>query len=279
MALKTYILVSDFTFQSDGPIRIGNIIADPFCPTKILSTPANCPPTTTHTDFDCFFSQNSNKSLQGSIWAQFLQNAIANISHRVSKDVSSEYTIDSLDTIRVKEGSLNDEVMERIKEPRVQAAIKSGLNGTAPVYMITGLKVATGFRLVKKITTSTQKIGIDMGLPAAAGVGIGTNISASCSKRTSESFKSGNDIIFAYQLHILARKGWWHKRMEVDIYAPKSAFLTIDAVSLEKEETVTVKLCQYPELLEVAEENEYPPPEMLTVSDHEGGCNCIVFRE
>ncbi|KAL7950668.1 hypothetical protein V8C42DRAFT_307201 [Trichoderma barbatum] len=47
MALETYILAPNFAFGPDGPIRIGNIIADPFYPTKFLSRPANFPPTPT----------------------------------------------------------------------------------------------------------------------------------------------------------------------------------------------------------------------------------------
>lgn len=278
MALRTYLLAPNFTFELDGPICIGNIIADPFYPMKLLSKPLNAPPTTTHTDFDCSFSQNNNKSLQGNVWMQFLQNINGNFTRRVSRDVSSEYTMDSLETIRVKEEPSDEEVMKRIREPRVQATMKAGLRGAAPVYMITGLKIAHGFRLNKMITKCTQKAGINLGLPAAAGVSVGADVSVSHSNDMTKSFRSGNSIIFAYQLHILARKSWWHKQIKVDVYAPRSAFLNTD-VSLEKEEEVSARCCQYSDLVEIASENEYPPLEVLKA--FEGGieCNSIILKE
>ncbi|TFB05984.1 hypothetical protein CCMA1212_001831 [Trichoderma ghanense] len=157
MGLKTYLLAPNFTFEPDGPIRIGNIIADPFYPLKPLSTPAVPPLTATHTDFDCHFSRDSAKSFQGSVWAKFLQNANGNLGRKVGKDVLLEYTIESLETIRMKEDPSDDEAMKRVREPKVEAAVKAGLSGAAPVFMITGLKVAKGFLMNKKVSISRQK--------------------------------------------------------------------------------------------------------------------------
>lgn len=278
MALKTYLLAPNFTFEPDGPIRIGNIIADPFYPAKPLSTPTQLPLTTTHIDSDCSFSKDDNKSLRGSIWAQFLQNVNGNISHRVSKDTLFEYAIDSLETIRIKEDPSDEEVTERVKEPRVQAAIKAGLSGAAPVYMITGLKVAKGFRLNKQVTTSTRKTSISLGIPITGGVRVGADVSDSHSESTSESFQSGSSIIFAYQLHVIARKRWWQKNVGVDIYASKSAFLNTD-VEEEEEEGMMARECEISHLLGVAEENEYSPVTTLEARDGEETCSCIAFQE
>lgn len=277
MALKTYLLAPNFTLEPDGPIRIGNIVADPFCPTKPLSTPLKPPITAIHTNFECSFSRDNNKSLHGSVWAQFLQTANANISGGVSRATLSEYTIDSLETIRIKEDPSDEEAAERVKESKVQAAIKAGLSGAAPVYMITGLKVAKGFRLNKSVT-STREANIGASFPITAEVGAGTDISALRAKVTSESSRSGNDIIFAYQLHVIARKGWWHKRVEIDVYAPKSAFLNNEERAV-KEEEVTAKSTTHLRLLEVAEENEHDSVKTLEALDGDEACICIAFEE
>ncbi|PTB65484.1 hypothetical protein BBK36DRAFT_38350, partial [Trichoderma citrinoviride] len=233
----TYLLAPNFTSESDGPIRIGNIIADPFHPTKSLSTPINLPPTTTHTDFNCSISHATSTSLQGSVWAKFLENATGNISRKVSQDMSLEFTMDSLETIRLKQDPLDEEeVIKRIMEPKVQGAIKAGLSGAATVYMITGLKVANGFCMNRRVTTSARKMSINMGFPVVAGVGIGADAGVLYSKSRSESFQSGESIIFAYQLHSIGRKSWWDRQIEVDVYAPKCAFMNADVEAEEQEE-------------------------------------------
>ncbi|RSM08256.1 hypothetical protein CDV31_008264 [Fusarium ambrosium] len=207
MALKTYLLAPNFTLEPDGPIRIGNIIADPFRPTKPLSSPLEPPLTATHTDFECSFTRERSKSLNGSVWAQFLQTASAKVGSGVSKALLSEYTMDSLETTRLKQDLSDEEADLRAREPMVKAAIESGLSGTAPVYMITGLKIAKGFRL-NKSATSTREGNVSAGIPITEEVGAGADFSASSSRSTGESLRASSDIIFTYQLHVIAQKGW-----------------------------------------------------------------------
>ncbi|RSL53231.1 hypothetical protein CEP54_010488 [Fusarium duplospermum] len=277
MALKTYLLAPNFTLEPDGPIRIGNIIADPFRPTKSLSSPLKPPLTATHTDFECSFTRESSKSLNGSVWAQFLQTASAKVGGGVSKALLSEYTMDSLETTRLKQDLSDEEAELRAVELKVKAAIESGLSGTAPVYMVTGLKIAKGFRL-NKSATSTREGNVSAGIPITEEVGAGADFSASSSRSTGESLQAGSDIIFAYQLHVIARKGWWRKRVEADVYAPKAAFLNIDKQSGGEQEIAT-KISTPLDLLEVAEENEDDSVQTLEARDGDEDCVCIAFKE
>ncbi|KAL7805251.1 hypothetical protein V8C44DRAFT_341270 [Trichoderma aethiopicum] len=278
MGLKTYLLAPNFTFEPDGPIRIGNIIADPFYPLKPLSTPVHPPLTATHVDLDCTFSRESDKSLHGSLWAKFLQNANGKIGQKLSKDIQLQYTIDSLETIRIKDDPSDEEAMNRIREPKVQSAIKAGLSGAAPVYMITGLKVAKGFRMNKKVTISRQKASLGIGFSVAEGVVIGADGNVTHSTTTSETFQSSSSIIFAYQLHIIGPKSWWRRRIGIDVYAPKSAFLNTDE-DVEEEEGVVIECCEHSHLLEIAEENEYPRPKVLEAVEAKENCHCIAYEE
>ncbi|KAF7550734.1 hypothetical protein G7Z17_g5514 [Cylindrodendrum hubeiense] len=277
MALKTYLLAPNFTLEPQGPIRIGNIIADPYYPTKPLSTPLNPPVTATHTDFECSFSRDSKKSLQGSVWAEFFRFATPKTSGKVGRATLLEYTMDSLETIRIKEDPSDEEASELVKDPKVQAAIKAGISGTTLVYMITGLKVARGFRLDKSVT-STRGGGIKTDIAIISEVGVGTDISISHSKGTSESLRSGNDIIFAYQLHMIASKRWWHKRVEIDVYTPKTAFLNHEE-PVGKEDEMTAKLTTHLHLLEVADENEYDSVKVVEALDGDEACFCVEFDE
>ncbi|KAI5460319.1 hypothetical protein BGZ63DRAFT_404793 [Mariannaea sp. PMI_226] len=280
MALKTYILAPNFTLEPDGPIRIGTIIADPYRPTKPLSVPLTSPTTVTHVDFEYSLSQDNSKSLSGSVWAQFLQTARANIGGAVSKAALQEYAMDSLETVRIKADPTDEEAAERVKDPKVHAAIRAGLTGAAPVYMITGLKVAKGFRLNKSVT-STHEANIGANVPITAEVGAGADIAASIANTVSESSRSGSDIIFAYQLHLIARKGWLHKRVGVDVFVPKSALLNKEkkAELEEEEEKVMAQSATESALLEIAEENEDDSVRSLEALDGEEACICIAFEE
>ncbi|KAM6529685.1 hypothetical protein FALCPG4_007814 [Fusarium falciforme] len=277
MALRTYLLAPNFTLELDGPIRIGNIIADPFRPTKPLSSPVEPPLTATHTDFDCSFTRESSKSLNGSVWAQFLQTASAKVGGGVSRAVLSEYTMDSLETMRLKQDLSDEEAELRAREPKVKAAIESGLSGTAPVYMITGLKIAKGFH-INKSATSTREGNLGAGIPITEEVSAGADFSTSSSRSTGESLQSGSDIIFAYQLHVIARKGWWKKRVEADVYAPKAAFLNIGKQPGEEVE-VAAGTSTALDLLEIAEENEDESVQTLEAKDGDEDCVCIAFKE
>lgn len=271
-ALKTYILAPNFTFERDGPIRLGNIIADPFRPTKVLSTLSHEPLTAKHTDFECSFTREKSRSLRGGVWAQFLQTASASVGGGGERATTSEYTMDSLETVRLKQDPSDEEAAARSREPKVQAAIKSGLSGAAPVYIVTGLMIAKAFRFSRSVT-STRSGNVGAGVPVTAEVGVGMDVDASTSTTVGDSMRSGSDIIFAYQLHTIASKGWWHKRVEAEVYAPKSAFLNNDQRVVEEEIGVQASTCE--ELLEVARENEEDSIQTLDAKNGDEPCICI----
>jgi hypothetical protein len=58
------------------------------------------------------------------------------------------------------------------------------------------------------------------------------------------------DIIFAYQLHVIAHKGWRQKQVDISLYRPKSAFLSNEQDHARKEplEALVVgqeEVCRY----------------------------------
>ncbi|KAK5003850.1 hypothetical protein LTR28_009669, partial [Elasticomyces elasticus] len=148
--VKTYLLAPNFTFQPGGPIALGNIIADPSDPTYVLSyldTAVSNPEIVSTTELEHNISRSRGGSAHASVWAQFLQTASANISSQGSKDVITRYTTSALETRYFKVYPTDEDVKERIKAEKVQAAIKAGLFGDQPVYMVTGVKIARDFAL------------------------------------------------------------------------------------------------------------------------------------
>ncbi|KAF2873106.1 hypothetical protein BDV95DRAFT_605672 [Massariosphaeria phaeospora] len=276
MALKTYLLAPNFTLEPDGPIRIGRVIIDPFRPTKPLHIPTSEPAIATHVDFDSSHSRNTSHSLHGSVFAQFLQVASANVGAGVSKDVLTQYTMDSLETQRIKEDPTDFDAAELVKHPPVQAAINSGVLGSAPVYMITGIKIAKGFGLSTQVVR-TREVQSGGSGTVTGDIAVGADVGASRTKGAEDAFRSGSDIIFAYQLHAIAYKKWWRKKLTVVVYAPSSAFLSDDAEAVEDEAAVGDVTPDH--VLAIAEENEDDSVKAVDGLDGDSKCVCIAFKD
>jgi gamma-glutamyltranspeptidase len=90
--------------------------------------------------------------------------------------------------------------------------------------------------------------------------------------------RSGSDIIFAYQLHVIAQKRWWRKQLSADVYAPRSAFLSEDAKVFE-EEKATADFATVEQLLNAAEENEYDSVKSSTAGEEGELCACVSFAK
>lgn len=227
MAQKTFFLAPNFTLHPGGALALGSVIADPSRPTKILSALPNPPETDTHVEFDRSLSRQDGTTFHGKTFASFLTSASANLGGEVSKSALSKYDMDSMATVYFKRDVTDDEVTELVlKDSKVRAAINSGLFGKQPVYVVTGLKVAKGFRLTTEVGGS-KGATIGASVPIVEGVGIGAEIGGNRSRSLTETLSTQQDIIFAYQLHKVVQKGWRRdsKRIEVDVFMHKAAAL------------------------------------------------------
>ncbi|KAI9766108.1 MAG: hypothetical protein M1840_006815 [Geoglossum simile] len=278
-AVKTYLLAPNFTFQPDGPIRLGNIIADPFKPTRTLSAfdpSLSIPETVTTNEFGYTISGDKGRSLRGSVWAQFLQSASAKVSGEASDDVLTCYTMDSLEAMYFKRDPTEEEVADRVKAKKVQAAMKAGLFGLQPVYMITGLRVAKGFKMSSEVVPKREG-NVGASGPVTDQVSLGGEVGLSHWSAVQESFRSGNDIIFAYQLHVIAQKGWREKRVEVDVYAPKAAFLNDE--KQEDKESIVASHATVADLCEIGAESEDVSIDVIEAQDGDETYVCVLFSK
>lgn len=276
-AIKTYILAPNFSYHPNTSICMGDIIQDPSDPTKPLSSPAHpsALDTESHLDYDASLSKHKNNFLKGSIWAKFLETASAKIGGGVSGDVLDKYAMDHLETIYFRKQPTDEEAAERVQHSKVKTAINSGIFGKKPVYMITGLKVARSFRLDSGRTSQAQA-NAAFEASVSSDVSIGADLSASSTDDAQQSHRSGQDIIFAYQLHVIAHKGWRQRDVDITVYKPKAAFLHEEEAGAAEEEPVETSAATEEDVRAFDQEM---PLEVLRATDGNEECACIVFNE
>lgn len=235
----TYFLAPSFRFKpGTGPIALGNIIADPLRPHRALTTvgeetlKTDYPRVETIADQDRSTVRGASCEFSMAIWSQFLQTISAKVSGGRSVNMQTTYTMRALETTYfVTDPSL--EVIEaRLRAPRVQAVIKaSNIPGFRhPVYMVTGLMVAKGFAAVQqRARTKAGEVSAIGGiLTPAGGVGLGTGTTSSSTTEQGDTWKTVDDIVFAYQLLKIEVKGWRGTRVEYDEFRHNAAYLSKD---------------------------------------------------
>jgi hypothetical protein len=272
---KSYILAPNFSYQVNGSIQIGNIIADPFRPTKPLSSldpNTAAPEIVTTTELKPSIRHVDNNSIHGSVWAQFLNVAGGHIGASSSHDILTQYDFDSLDTTYLKHDPTEAEVEPRLRSGRVEAVMNAGLFGKQPVYMITGLKVAKGFSLKKQFVTKRDG-GFGVSVPITDQVGLGGDIGRGHGTEIEETSCSANDIIFAYQLHVIKLRGRRTQTTNVDIYTPKAALLHDDIKNEDSE--ITAMPVNQEDITEVLQPDEMSGIAVGQALDGNEQCICI----
>ncbi|KAB2573014.1 hypothetical protein DBV05_g8307 [Lasiodiplodia theobromae] len=279
MALvKTYLLAPNFNFRPDGPIALGNIIADPFQPHRVL-TKANTG--TAQTEVETVFEDDfvthrgAGQGVSVSVWAQFLANVGINLGTDFSKETNTEYNMTSLKTTYFKSEPSEQELHQRVNVPRVRNVLQSGHIRSCPVYMVSGIKIAENFEMATK--RSVHK-GINAGAsaPVAEGVSLGGNVELTRDQSQRDSFRARQDVVFAYQLLEIRLKGWKEKTLETKEFRSKAAFL---GDKDEKEPEIEVEVADATANSFSALDRKDISPKAVEVSDGEEACVCISFPD
>lgn len=235
----TYFLAPSFRFKpGTGPIALGNIIADPLRPHRALTTvgeeilKTNYPRVETIADQDRSIVRSTSHDFSMAIWSQFLQTVSAKVSGGRSVSMQTTYTMGSLETTYFVTDPSLGVIEARLRAPRVQAVIKaSNMPGFRHlVYMVTGLMVAKGFAAVQeKARTKAGEVSASGDILTPAGdVGLGASTTSSSTAGQSDTWKTAEDIIFAYQLLKIEVKGWRGTRVEYDEFRHNAAYLSKD---------------------------------------------------
>ncbi|KAK0365235.1 hypothetical protein LTR59_005249 [Friedmanniomyces endolithicus] len=259
MSLRTYILPPNLTTHPGGSFAVGTIIADPFRPLKPLSVPPN------PKDLDIDTHHESNRD--------FLQVANAKLSGHISSNLSESYTVKSLETVALREDPSDEYAEMRASEPKVRAAINAGMLGRKPVYLITGIKIARGFKWTREEGRSAQAQA-GASVPVADQVAVGAELGAEGNTTYRDSGSTKEDIIFAYQLHTIADKGFGKKKAATaEPWLPKGGLLRKGAED-EEEEPVEALAATVDVLQDFAEESE-ETVEVVEAKDGDESCICV----
>jgi hypothetical protein len=236
----TYMLAPNWTFRSGGAIALGNIVADPFKPHVVLSRAGDAsrlPETETIVERDWSLAVGKRRSVAAGVWASFLQSAGAGLGGSRSREASAAYATDVLETVRFRDGGGSGGVdaaswaRDRVAhDPVIAALMRPESLLSKPVYMITGLKIAKNFRLTSGDASATEAYAsLAVPVDGAGAVGVGGRGAVSTGSSSAYAFRA-EDVVFAYQLHRIAPKGWrkGHKKIEVTEYQSSATFLGDD---------------------------------------------------
>ncbi|KAK2776657.1 hypothetical protein CKAH01_12307 [Colletotrichum kahawae] len=277
MATKTYILTPGYNYGPEGPIQIGSIIANPFQPAKPLSkaTVTAAIETVYHHNLEA--TCDTSRSVKLSLWAHVLDIAGADVGASRSRNVVESLAVKRLETRYLAQELADDdpELMDRLKEPRVQAAIKGGLFGRSPVYLISGVKIARGL-VVRSERGRTTGGSLTATAPAAQAIGIdiGASMEGEKSRSTVSSFEAGDqDIVVAYQVHIIKARRW-SQGATADIFESDAAFLHDDKINEEKEE-IEIRTAEVEALVEAAKEMNIAIEIKKCLNPDDGGLMCV----
>lgn len=252
--IKTYLLAPNFTYKPSGPIQLGSIIADPLRPTKTLSSKladSTAPAVETVIEYDHVLSQGRERSVRTGLWAHFLQSVVGGgVNASRDAEASTTYQIDRLETKYLRDLPSETELRTRLDEPRVRAVISASrvFGRHAPVYMVSGLKIARGLRVadVKKRTIGGGLSADVPVLPDGVLASVGGELGAERRDERTRSFRGGEeDVIFAYELNVIRLRGRKEKEtVEVDTFRHAASFLSEEEEKEEEEEEMDVSVAK-----------------------------------
>ncbi|KAI1175956.1 hypothetical protein F4777DRAFT_548580 [Nemania sp. FL0916] len=227
--IPTYMLAPNWSFRPGGAIALGNIIVDPFRPHIVLNRADQewLPRTATTIERDWRLALGKEKQITVGLWANFIQSVGFSVGGERSKNTSVEYKIDNLETIQFAAPITTHDIGGRVRDPIVFEMMRPDSFLSKPVYMVTGMKIARNFELTSK--TGSRKGG-NIGMAGAAdgvgGVTIGGKAAVTVGSSDAYGFKA-EDVVFAYQLHKIAPKGWRkHKTIRISEFTSPATFLS-----------------------------------------------------
>ncbi|KAF7531519.1 hypothetical protein G7054_g8804 [Neopestalotiopsis clavispora] len=238
---KTFLLAPNFTYTLEsGSIRLGSIIGDSLQPAagKLALMEVIAEDTETVDEYDYKISRDHGSTVQGGIRARFVQAASASTTVVRDRHNIVIYNVETLTTHRLREIPTEKQLLKYLEEPPVRAFLNSWPR--PPLYLISGLKVATGLTVR---TESARATGGGVAADASVGpdgtglaANIGADVNAHRQSHNMCSFKGGDKpVIFAYEMLAIRVKGrslFGRSRngtVEVNQHEPPAALLDEDS--------------------------------------------------
>jgi hypothetical protein len=267
----TWFLPQDFTFTAEGPLRLGQVLPHWTKPTTVLAAIGSddakdiaLPATQTLVEPNHTHHQSKSRSDSLSIWAKFQGIASASINTDIGKLHSIDYSKTHHEIRAFKDPLLPDKVTAIANIPAVRKHIHSGMFGKRPVYVVSGLRIATSSFTVTEKESSNLTIGAEAsGPPSGTTPGeVGGKAKHDQQEKVTDSYDTAPGIVFAYQMYVIRTQ---RAGVETELFTHASAFLTGEGG--EKEEPLVLVDATKEEIDEdLEEEVEY---ESLQVGDDE----------
>jgi hypothetical protein len=267
---KGFVLHTDFTTHPDQFPPIGTIIQDPERPVtgERLSTLAKEPATRTHED-EYQTTTSSSSGVRADAWVKFCDQFNVKAAIGVSHENAAAFKTQRLETKRYELYPNATDATSRAQEPSVKTRMDSwGRHGSHPVFIVTGIKIARGFRHVN-LKVDKRHIeaggGIKLAEQATAGAHAGASSGATNYQAVQAAPGRENDIVYAYELATIARKGWFSKEVGISLREPRGGFSSADATGIDDDDVVSIAPTLFEDLDRVAEENRTDVQEHVAV--------------
>jgi hypothetical protein len=206
-----YFFAPTRNYEPDKRIKLGNIITNPSAPDEPLNTlPAavDQKDVEVHNEQDWALGRGSNSDVQVGVFTSFLQ-LILGVGADVSAgQANKQNTTLSCKTIITHEfNPSTDFIAKALEDDGVQKFLKKNKeslfkSGTKKVYMINGVKIASGASMVvetareRNVHLHAAVDGTATGLPVSAG----TNIDIKRGTNQGQSFKSSDDFVLGFRV-------------------------------------------------------------------------------
>lgn len=263
----TYFLAPNWTFPPNGRIAIGNIIRNPLKPhLPISKADQNKLSINVSTEINFRLSLDTKNNKHLSIWGAFVEKlSLKNIANR-ERVKNGQFSITSLDTMYLSEDPTAEEIKSRCNQPEVREYMKLDSILCSPVYMVTGVKIAKGFKFEGQAAVSDgfeSNIRTEVAPEVSAGAGTGSLEQ----RRVGTGFEADGDILFAYQVMKIKPKGWAkEKKFATMEYQHYQAFLAAEEKKHKEVEGET-------EQISLEDLQELPGAQIVEVDGL-----CIVFE-
>jgi hypothetical protein len=237
--MPTWFLPPDFTFTSEGPIKLGTVLAHPSRPTLVLvSLPGDSgitlPKESTIIEPNHSHEKSVSRSVSLSIWTKFLEVATASAKTEAGRKNFESYGIVDHEIRSFVDPFTRSTATAITTLPDVKKHIDTGIFGKKSVYIVTGLRIAKKSFTVKKEVAGNLSREISGSGPHAGitvPVGVGAGLSGSSERKVTDSYDTAPEIIFAYRLSVIRTK---RAGVEVELFSDKGAFLTGDGTDAEQ---------------------------------------------
>jgi hypothetical protein len=263
----TWFLPPDFTFTTDGPLRLGMVIPHWSKPTTVLAAVGSgtaseikLPTPKTIVEPNHAHNRSTSRSDSLSLWSKFEGIASASASTDIGKSNSIDYSKTDHEIQFFSDPLMPETVTAIANYPAVRAQINSGMFGKRAVYIVSGLRIARSSFTVTKENSSNFNVEAEGSGPPTGTVPaeVGGKVKHDGQKKVTDSYDTAPGIVFAYRLNVIRTR---RAGVETELFSHKSAFLT-DAGGRKEEPLVLVEATKDEIDEDLEEEVEYESAEI-----------------